>query len=322
MNVIIFGGAGFIGSFLTEHFLSLAEVHSVVVYDNFSSGKSWHLKNVVEDPRLKIVEKDIHELELFEPACQFDTAVLLAANPDIARAVTEPSIDFREGTVLTEKVLEFIRVRRIPRLIYSSGSGVYGEMGATVLDENHGPLLPISTYGASKLASEALICSYCHMFGLKASAFRFGNVVGGRQTHGVAYDFLKRLRADSKVLRILGNGKQSKPYVHVSDIVNAISIATLHQRSVYDVYNVAPNSFTTVNEIGAMVINALELSERDVEISLSGGDRGWAGDVPLVRLDTKKIRQLGWVPKLSSSEAVEQSIKEMLVNIREIENGA
>ena len=141
-----------------------------------------------------------------------------ASNPDIAKAVTQPDIDFWEGTFLTQNLLEAMRVAGVPRLIYASGSGVYGDTGQTAVTETYSPLLPISTYGASKLACEALICSYTHMFDLHGVAFRFANVVGPRQTHGVAYDFIRRLREHPTPLEILGDGRQSKSYIHVDDV--------------------------------------------------------------------------------------------------------
>ena len=215
MNVIIFGGAGFIGSYLVDFYLKSSMLKNLVVYDNFSSGRLWHLNHSICDPRLKIIRLDICELNKFVPEFKFDLVVMLAANPDISKAVHEPLIDFDEGTVLVQKVLEFMRIYKIIRLLYASGSGVYGDVGSRICDENFGPLIPISTYGASKLACEALISSYTHMFGIQASCFRFGNVVGARQTHGVAYDFILRLRKNAKKLTILGDGSQSKPYVHI-----------------------------------------------------------------------------------------------------------
>ena len=154
---------------------------------------------------------------------QATTCVIhLASNPDISRAMAEPSIDFDEGTLLTHRVVEAMRVTGTARIMYASGSGVYGDLGEHEVAEDHGPLLPVSTYGASKLAGEALICSYTHMFGLSAAAFRFANVVGPRQTHGVGFDFLRRLLDDPTRLAILGDGKQSKSYIHVDDVVRAV----------------------------------------------------------------------------------------------------
>ena len=319
MNIIIFGGAGFIGSYLVENFLRSSDVKTVVVFDNFSSGRLWHLKNCHNDPRLVIQKGDIKSLSNYTPSRDFDLVVMLAANPDISRAVIEPTIDFDEGTVLVQRVLEFMRRNGVSRLLYASGSGVYGDVGTTVCDENFGPLIPISTYGASKLGCEALIASYSSMFGVVASCFRFGNVVGGRQTHGVAYDFIRRLRRDPTNLSILGNGNQSKPYVHISDIVQALDCVYATQRTRFEVYNVAPVDHVSVNDIVSVVIRQLRLSAGEVRISFSGGDRGWKGDVPIVRLDSTKIRRCGWRSNFSSLDAVTESVREMITNIELIE---
>ena len=215
----IVGGAGFIGSHFADRLLADPATDSVTLYDNFSSGREWHYAHHAKDHRLNVVRGDVKDLAALQEAMRgHETVIHLASNPDIARAVTEPDIDFREGTFLTQQVLEAMRVNRTPRLLYASGSGVYGDLGELEASENYSPMLPVSTYGASKLAGEALIASYCAMFDLRASAFRFGNVVGPRQTHGVGFDFVRRLLDDPTCLRILGDGSQSKSYIHVFDV--------------------------------------------------------------------------------------------------------
>jgi UDP-glucose 4-epimerase len=320
MNIIIFGGAGFIGSYLVEHYLKAKAVKNLVIYDNFSSGRLWHLKNSLADMRLTIEKRDIANLFNYKPEIKFNLVVMLAANPDIAKAVEEPTIDFDEGTVLIQKVLEFMRINDVERLLYASGSGVYGDVGAEVCCENYGPLIPISTYGASKLACEALIASYTFMFGVKASCFRFGNVVGGRQTHGVAYDFILRLRKNPKELTVLGDGNQSKPYVYIEDIVQALDCVYKSQESQFEVFNVAPDDYATVNEIASIVINEMHLDASAVNLCHTGGDRGWKGDVPIVRLDARKIANSGWISRYSSKGAITESVRGLLANIELIEN--
>ena len=216
----------------------------VVVYDNFSSGRAWHLP---DDARLTVVRGDLKDLSALTLAIAGSDAVFhFASNPDIAKAATQPDIDFWEGTYLTQNLLEAMRIARVPRLIYASGSGVYGDTGDTAVTETYSPLLPISTYGASKLACEVLICSYTHMFDLLGVGFRFANVVGPRQTHGVAYDFIRRLLKDPTRLEILGDGQQSKSYIHVEDVVDALLL--LHDRgwTGFDVFNVATEDYVTV----------------------------------------------------------------------------
>ena len=311
MNVFIPGGAGFIGSHMVRRILPRAT--KVTIYDNFSSGRRWHLRDSENDPKLQIIEGNIRDLPTLTEAMRgSDLVIHFASNPDIAAAVTRPDIDFWEGTYLTQNVLEAMRVNRVPALLYASGSGVYGDTGETPVHENYAPMLPISTYGASKLACEALICSYCHMFDMTARAFRFANVVGPNQTHGVAYDFIKRLHADPTTLHILGDGRQSKSYVHVDDVLDAMLFAYDLGGGGYDVFNVATQDYVTVRQIADMVVASLGL--RDVKYTFAGGDRGWKGDVPVVRFDTNKLRALGWTHRRTSVEALQHAIDSMIAD--------
>jgi UDP-glucose 4-epimerase len=309
---LVTGGAGFIGSHLVARLLQRADAQ-VVVYDNFSSGRSWHLQETENSGRLQVVQGDIKDLDQLRTAMAgIDVVFHLASNPDIARAVREPDIDFWEGTYLTQNVLEAIRHNRVPRLLYSSGSGVYGDTGTHAVAENYSPMQPISTYGASKLAGEALICSYCHMFDMHALAFRFANVVGPRQTHGVAYDFVLRLLRDPTRLPILGDGSQSKSYIHVDDVLDAMLF--LHDAGLkgFNVFNVATEDYVTVREIADLVVHQLGLSR--VDYAFTGGDRGWKGDVPIVRFDTRKLRERGWTNRRTSRQALIASIDSLIVD--------
>lgn len=318
MRYLIVGGGGFIGSYVVAKLIKEKNVSEVIVYDNFCSGKKWHLKEFVNNKKFKLVEKDIYEDEIFEFSKDIDVTIMLAANADIAAATTDPQIDFAQGTHLVQIVLEAMRKEGCKKLLYASGSGVYGETGYEFVKEDFSPMEPISTYGASKLGCEALICSYCHMFDMQASAFRFGNVVGGKQTHGVAFDFMRRLKMNSSQLEILGDGMQSKPYIHVNDVVSAMFIALDNQKVKYDVYNVAPKDPATVNEIADIVLEKMNIKKSDCEYRYSGGNRGWKGDVPIVRLDTSKISSLGWKSSMDSIDAIKKSVGEMYDNLDEI----
>jgi UDP-glucose 4-epimerase len=310
---LVVGGAGFIGSHFVARLLSDPSVEAVTVFDNFSSGRDWHLATEEASDRLRVVRGDVRDLGLLASSMRgHDTVLHLASNPDIARAATEPAIDFDQGTLLTHHVAEAARMADVGLLLYASGSGVYGDLGETLAHEDFGPLAPISTYGASKLAGEALICSYCHMFGLRACAFRFGNVVGPRQTHGVGYDFLQKLLATPDQLTILGDGTQSKSYIHVKDVVEAVLLGAARSREPFRVYNVATGDHITVKEIAELALECMELPPAGTRFSFSGGDRGWKGDVPVVRLDTTRIRALGWTHTMSSREALQASMLAML----------
>jgi UDP-glucose 4-epimerase len=302
---LIVGGAGFIGSHFVDRLLADDGVAGVTIYDNYSSGRAWHHAHHDDDPRFAVVRGEVEDTASLRAAMDgHDTVVHLASNPDIAAAVTNPAIDFDQGTALTNSVVEAMRTTSAQRLLYASGSGVYGDLGHTEAHEDHGPLLPGSTYGASKLAGEALICSYVAMFDLTACAFRFGNVVGPRQTHGVGFDFVRRLRKDPTVLSILGDGQQSKSYIDVGDVVSAVLTAHQRETAPFRAFNVATGDYVTVTEIAHLALDVLGLDPAGVTFEYTGGDRGWKGDVPIVRLNTDRIRALGWTHTRSSAEAV------------------
>lgn len=302
---VLIGGAGFIGSHFTDRLLADPATERIVLYDNFSSGRERHYAHHRCDSRLEVVRADVCEwARLVESLRGAHCVVHLASNPDIARAAEEPDIDFIQGTELTNYIVEAMRAADVRRILYASGSGVYGELGDVEAREDHGPLHPVSTYGASKLAGESLICAYAHLFGWRACAFRFANVVGARQTHGVGFDFVRRLRKDPTRLRILGNGKQSKSYVWVEDVVDAVLLAAAQISVPFQVYNVATRDHVTVTEIADLAVSALGYAPGTVPYEYTGGDRGWKGDVPVVRLATERIRALGWAPSCGSRQAL------------------
>jgi UDP-glucose 4-epimerase len=310
----IAGGAGFIGSHLTDRLLADSAVEAVTLYDNFSSGRRWHFEHHLADRRLSIIEADVKDANRLAAAMDgHQTIVHLASNPDIARAATEPDIDFVEGTLLTRNVIEAMRRCGCPRILYVSGSGIYGDLGTVEADEDHGPLAPISTYGASKLAGEAMISAYVHMFGLRGAVFRLGNVVGPRQTHGVGLDFARRLMADGSRLSILGDGTQSKSYIHVDDVVSALLFVETHGQKPFDAFNVATGDYITVTEIADLAAECLGLE--GVAHDYTSGDRGWKGDVPVVRLNTDRIRALGWRCQRSAMEAMRAAIDSLIVDL-------
>lgn len=310
MNYMIIGGAGFIGSHVAKRLAAEEANAEIFVYDNFSSGKREHLQEILDYKNLHLIKADVKDLDCLAGEMKgMDTVYSLASNPDIAKAVSCPSIDFWEGTYLINNVLEAMRQNNVKKLIYASGSGVYGDVGATVTGEDFSPMLPSSTYGASKLACEALICSYCKMFDMDAGAFRFANVVGPNQTHGVGYDFLNRLAENPGQLRILGDGRQSKSYIYIDDIVDALRLVEKKALHGYSYYNVATLDHITVTEIADAAVRTMGLD--GVEYQYTGGDRGWKGDVPVVRLDSQKIRELGWNNQYTTCQAIEMSLTSM-----------
>jgi UDP-glucose 4-epimerase len=316
-RICVVGGAGFIGAHFAGRLLGSDATQKLTVYDNFSSGREWHLAAHRSDPRLTVIKGDVRDLEDLAVAMDgHDTVIHLASNPDIARAMTDPAVDFDQGTLLTHHVAEAARRCGAEMVLYASGSGVYGDLGEIEATEDYGPLVPVSTYGASKLAGEALLASYAAMFGVRARAFRFGNVVGPRQTHGVGFDFIRHLLSDSGRLRILGDGKQSKSYIHVDDVVEAVLLAARRATGAFAVFNVATGDYVTVTEIAELAMDVMGLPAGSTRFDYTGGNRGWQGDVPVVRINTDRIRALGWKNERTGRQALRASMESMLADAR------
>lgn len=313
-RVIVVGGAGFIGSHVTDALLADPRTTRLTLYDNFSSGQEWHYADHAEDPRLEVVRGDANDLPaLCEAMAGHDLVIHLASNPDIAAAMTNPAIDFDQGTLITHHVVEAMRRTGVSRIGYSSGSGVYGDLGEVEATEDHGPLIPVSTYGASKLAGETLISAYAYMFDMQGVAFRNGNVVGRRQTHGVGFDFVRRLRANPTELTVLGNGTQSKSYILATDVVSAFLAALdADVDAPFRAYNVATGDYVTVREIAELAVEVVGLERESVDVRYGTESRGWKGDVPVVRLNTDRIQALGWRPSTGSAGALRSSMQAML----------
>lgn len=308
MKYFITGGAGFIGSNMAD---ALMERGEVTVFDNLTSGRMEHLVQHRDNSGFTFIEGEIGDLDQLTRAMEGHDAVChFAANPDIAKSMLETDLDIREGTILTYNVLEAMRKNGVKNILYPSGSGIYGDLGTTPTAEDFGPLLPISMYGASKLACEGLISAFCHMFEMQGWVFRFANVVGERQTHGVGYDFINKLKVDPDNLAILGDGTQSKSYIHVSDVIRAMLFAYDNADERVNIFNVATDDYIDVSAIAGIVIE--EMGLKGVELNYSGGDRGWKGDVPKVRFNLDKVHQAGWKSEYNSEEAIRLSVREML----------
>lgn len=315
-SYFLVGGAGFLGSHFVDALLARKTIDRVTIYDNFSSGREWHYQHHHNNPKLNVIKADAADLATLTSSMRDHEVVMhFASNPDIARAATDPTIDFKEGIFLTHQVLEATRLVHVKKLLYMSGSGVYGDVHHESC-EHDGAMHPISTYGASKLAGEAFISSYCHMFGLSACIFRFANVVGARQTHGVAYDFIKKLSNNPTKLSILGNGKQSKSYIHVDDVIAAVLLAHEKTKSICEIYNVATGDYITVHEIAMIVMQCMNI-KNNLSLEFTGEERGWKGDIPIVRLNIDKIRALGWTCQKTSAEAIWDSSKALLQHFKQ-----
>lgn len=309
MRYFITGGAGFIGSHLADRLIH--DGHEVTVFDNLSIGKKAFVEHHLSNPRFAFVQGDILYLgHLKKAMAGSDMVFHLAAISDIRRGVEDPRLDLEQGTIGTHNVLEAMRCNSVKKILFSSSNVVYGEASIMPTPENYGPLLPISFYAASKLAGEALITAYCHNFDFQCWIYRFGNIVGGRATHGILYDFLHKLQSNPKVLEVLGDGNQSKPYLEIEDCVEALLFGMGHGKEPVNVFNLGTEGATSVKTIVKIVLE--ELGLKDVQVRYTGGKRGWPGDIPTVHLDSGKLQRLGWRPRYSSDEAVRRAFLAIL----------
>jgi UDP-glucose 4-epimerase len=310
MNIFITGGAGFIGTSLVERLLATTS-ENITVYDNFSSAGQNMLEPFRTDGRLRVIEADLLDADKITEAIAGHHMVYhLASNPDISRGIEDPELDYKQSIEATFNVLDAMRLTGIRKILFTSGSGIYGDSSGQPTAENFGPLLPVSMYGAGKLAAEALISSFSHMFGLTSYIFRMANVVGARQTHGVILDFVRKLKENPSELLILGDGKQSKSYIHVHDVLDGFEYVLTKCRETVNVFNIATDDYVTVDQIAKTVIQEMQID--NPQIKYSGGSRGWPGDVPVVRIDASKLASLGYHPKLSSQQAIHRATKEIL----------
>lgn len=309
-NIFITGGLGFIGSNFC-HFLINNTFSNIIIYDNMSNGCIEYIGEHASNSRLKIIKADLLDFELLSKSIiGSDLVIHLAANADIAASAIDTSLDLKQTLLATYNVLEAMRQGGVKTIIYSSGSGVYGDLGEISPDENYGPMQPVSMYGATKLSAESLINAFGNLFKIKAYIFRFANVVGKYQTHGVAYDFIKKLRYDPNNLYVLGDGNQSKSYIHINDIISAVSIALSNPFNIIDIYNVGTSDYITVKEIAALVKEEMNLI--NAEVFFGDSAIGWLGDVPIMRFSSKKIEKIGWHLMYSTREALRLSIIQML----------
>jgi UDP-glucose 4-epimerase len=307
----ITGGAGFIGSHLVDCLINLGEV---TVYDNFSSGKKEFIQHHLDRPNFRLIEDDLLNFKsLAEAVGGHDSIIHLAANPEARRGIENTRLDLEQETLVTYNVLESMRKSEIGQIVFASSGTVYGDSGEIPVKEDYGPLLPISLYGAGKLACEGLISGFCGTFGMQAWIFRFANVVGSRATHGVMYDFVHKLLKNSEELEILGDGKQSKPYLHVSDCVEGILFALQHAADQINLFNLGVDGHTSVTTIAELVAQKMELEK--VKFRFTGGQRGWPGDVSQVRYNVDKMKKLGWTPKLDSTSAANLAVGEIVEEI-------
>lgn len=309
MKILVTGGAGFIGSHLCDALI--AKGNSLVAVDNLVLGSKENIAHLMANPGFKFVEEDLLHTNsmktLFEQE-QFDMVFHLAANSDIQKGGLDPMVDYDLTFNTTFHVLQYMKEFEVKKLFFASTSAIYGET-YDKLDENYGPLQPVSNYGAGKLASEAFISAFSSTYKIQTWITRFPNVVGERFTHGVIYDFIHKLRNNPTELEVLGNGEQIKPYMYVKDLVEGILFVCENTHQRFNVYNLGADSRTSVKQIAQMVIEEMGLN---AGIRYLGGDRGWVGDVPEFKYDLSKINDLGWRAVNNSNDSVRLAIQKIL----------
>lgn len=310
-NILITGAAGFIGSHLSDRMLDLG--HLVVGIDNFVRGSLQNLRRSLDQPGFRLIEADLADLEAFRRAVEqtntrFDAVWHMAANSDIASGVEDPTVDHRNTFLTTLNTLQLMRDLNIPRIAFASTSAIYGNL-PSLLTEDSGPLFPISNYGAMKLAAEGSISAAIESFLERAWIFRFPNVVGPRATHGIIYDLLKKIALKPDTLDVLGNGMQQKPYLHVSELIDAMLLARSGATDKLNYFNIGPSDEGVLVRFIAETV--VRCAAPHLPLRYTGGEKGWVGDVPRFRYSVEKISRLGWKPSMTSSEAVERAVTEI-----------
>jgi UDP-glucose 4-epimerase len=309
MKAVVTGGAGFIGSHLAERLVELG--YDVIVLDNLSTGRKEFLSGLDGNRKFGFVKTDLLKDDFERHIRGADEVYHLAANADVKIGNTDTKIHFDQNVVVTYRVLESCRNAGVKKFVFASSSTVYGE-SKTIPTPEDSPLEPVSMYGASKLAGESLTSSYAHNFGMRSCVLRLANVIGGRSTHGVITDFVRKLGSNPNELEVLGDGMQSKSYVHISDCIDAIITAAGKSRETFQIFNVGSEDQADVKAIARIVSEGLGLKP---EFRFTGGRQGWVGDVPNMRLDVSRLKKLGWKPKYSSGEAVMKAVKEAATNV-------
>ena len=302
MRALVTGGAGFIGSHLIDRLVARGD--DVVVIDNLSSGDVGFIQPHLDNGRVRLVEGDIcNPADVGRAmAMEIDCVFHLAANPDIRLGTRITDTDLQQGTVATYNILEAMRLNDVGRIVFASSSVVYGEDAPLPTPEDHGPCMPISQYGASKQAGEGLISSWVGTFGLQAWIFRFANIIGARGTHGVIFDFIHKLINDPTRLEVLGNGLQEKSYMEVGDCVDAMLHVMANAHQPLNLFNLGSHDTASVRRIAEIVVEVTGCA--DARIEYTGGDRGWAGDIPRARLGIDKMLQTGFDVAMNSEEAI------------------
>jgi len=310
MFVVVTGGAGFIGSHLVDALV--AQGDEVLVIDMLAAGGTEPIQRHLDSGKVRLQKIDLLSDGWQDAIKGAHRVYHLAADPDVQKSATIPDPTIQNNILATYRVLEAMRTRGVSEIVFTSTSTIYGEATAIPTPEDYTPLEPISVYGASKLACEALISAYCHSFDMRSWIFRFANIIGERSGHGVITDFIRKLTENPHELEILGDGQQTKSYLEVHECVEAMLYAIGHAKDPVNSFNIGSEDWIAVKMIGDIVAGEMHLPS--VQQRFTGGARGWVGDVPKMQLSIGKLKALGWKPRLGSRESVRIATRAMLGN--------
>jgi len=310
MRTFVTGAAGFIGSTLVDRLLE--QGHAVVGYDNLATGRRQFIAKALKNSRFEFIEADLLDVRRLNDSVPGAEIVFhLSANADVRFGTEHPRKDLDHNTIATFNVLEAMRTGGVKSIAFASSGSVYGETAVIPTPEDAPFPIQTSLYGASKLACEGLIAAYAEAYGMRAHIFRFVSILGERYTHGHVLDFMRKLAKDPSTLHILGNGLQRKSYLHVADCVEAMLIAMERANAKINLFNLGTEEYCEVRESAGWIVGRLGLAPR---FTYAGGERGWIGDTPFIYLDTRRIRALGWLPRLSIRESVELTVDWLKAN--------
>lgn len=308
MRSIVTGGAGFIGSHIVDHLV--AQGDEVIVIDALLAGDLRYIGRHIDSGAVRFVKANLLNPGWQDQCAGADRLWHIAADPDVRESAITPDAQLNNTIIATHRVLEAIRINKIPEIVFTSTSTVYGEATVIPTPETYTPMEPVSVYGAAKLACEALISAYCHSFEVRGYIFRFANIIGPRSGHGVITDFIRKLRQNPKELEILGDGKQMKSYLEVTACIAAMAYVISHSRDSVNTYNIGSEDWIDVTTIADIIVKEGGLS--GVQYHFTGGSRGWVGDVPKMQLSVDKLKALGYTPGIGSHESVRLAVRAAL----------
>ena len=310
MKAFISGVAGFIGSNLADRLLEMG--YYVRGYDNFATGQKKFISRALSNPKFDFIEADmLDKQKLSDSLSGIDIVFHLAANADIKDGLNNPVRDLEQNTIATSNILEAMRINNVKKILFSSTGSVYGEACVIPTPENAPFPIQTSLYASSKLACEALIQAYCEGYGFKSWIFRFVSVLGERYSHGHVFDFYKKLLDDPNNLLVLGDGNQKKSYLYVQDCIDAMLFSLENNKEKINIFNLGTNEYCQVKDSIKWIVRNLEINPK---LNFTGGKRGWVGDNPFIFLDTSKINNLGWKPKLSINDGVIKTLEYLKSN--------